>query len=629
MALSLFFQLSSAYILLTALCATVGYLYVYLNAKLIGADSKRITDAATWVEALLNGTLIAVLLTAIVHTNGKTQMLALIPLLAGLNYYLAKQNIRLIPKKKGSWPVLIAFWVLPFISMLFGAGATPDFIFYSKVIDFLSTVGIESQNVNSAYFADPGLAIYHYGELWLATIPVKALNVHEVYSLIYITYPFLLCLAFFVIYFLIPSESRLLSFLFSLGLILGGQQLVFSPISSKYGLGGPWYNGTPDIVALKFVIIYPFAALMLHWMRKGKLLICGIVLSFIIVVYSTTIPAILGGCGLLFLAGFFRILPSLGPRNQYYALLVPPFTLLLLLIILRITNAGHAEAGMPLNLYYAPISEYLSGWKEFIKTPLVFIGYSIVLYPLLLIALLPASLKRNPIGPGVVGIFLTGTLLASTLLISLSFFVDVLPDAIQSYSNIIHPLAIGLLSGTRPLISSRARAGVTLSLLFIFSVSNLIIVRNQTSASKLQELVNHPLGELVSESFPARSRWGIVTDFYFSTYTNQPHTHLHPISLISGTPLGLQLGPVFKGELSGFCANTGNMSYAICSWMEEYNQLPDLVNYVIQQTGIQFIYVEDSDLIDNDLYPHFTVQKAGWKSNDCLLIPKPNTTRTL
>ncbi len=285
---------------------TVKYFFPLVLNELPHTDKKNVSVFFGF------GLTVFLIVTAVFFSHGRT--LFIIPIISGVVYfyfynkfkYIKRSNIKLVNCLKISdllvWN-LVFLIVFSYFFLVFKLDVNVpfyDYLYLSKLATGLSNEG--NANLFSIYyFWNPShqYMLYHYTDLWILSFLNFLTKLSEVKLLIYVIYPGLTSIAL-----LITSDILLIYIkkyvLIGAFAILFGLKLFF-PTEGEFISLSHMYRGIPFLTFYKLMPIYIYILLFCFFYLQKFMKTAYLFLSFVPIVYPTTVPSIAFFAASLFL----------------------------------------------------------------------------------------------------------------------------------------------------------------------------------------------------------------------------------------------------------------------------------------------------------------------------------------
>jgi hypothetical protein len=255
-----------------------------------------------------------------------------------------------------------------------------DLTFYSKIAKGLIEYGYESPYViYGEYFDAPKQILYHYGDLWLTGILPKIIDLSVTNCLVYVTYPFLhfSILMLMISLFTKNNKNSIWYILLGISLLYGSKLFLHINSNNEFFEIIQTYRGFLfSIFYCKLLPIYLLIIFAVLLYKNSYSKYCFIVLSFVPIFYSTTIPVLAGIGVAMFLFSIISIKIKIKDWDIHFY--NPLFILASITFILFFSIIRPFDTALALPYYIYPIKTYIVFFYEtFIK---VFGEHFIILF---------------------------------------------------------------------------------------------------------------------------------------------------------------------------------------------------------------------------------------------------------
>ena len=173
-----------------------------------------------------------------------------------------------------------------------------DLVYYGKLASSIFTTGIENRiSIYSSFIDVKSQMLYHYGDLWLVGGISKLFQLSEVKVLVYVIYPFFHFIVLFLIISIYSNKGKILlpKVFLAFGLLYGIKLFLNLDFENEVLNASKQYRGLPyPTTANKFLIIYLITLFSYSLYRLQFIRYSFIVLSFLPIFYSVTVPSIAG-----------------------------------------------------------------------------------------------------------------------------------------------------------------------------------------------------------------------------------------------------------------------------------------------------------------------------------------------
>ncbi len=166
-----------------------------------------------------------------------------------------------------------------------------DFLYLSKLGSGISES--YQSNLYSIYYQwSPSInpMLYHYSDLWILASIIKLTTLSEVKLLIYVVYPFLTLISLTLIKGYVSLIFNRFNYLFAFGILFGLK--LFLPTKGEFMELSHMYRGIPFLPFFKLLPIYIYLISFSLFYKLKHYKIAYFFLSFVVIAYPTTVPAI-------------------------------------------------------------------------------------------------------------------------------------------------------------------------------------------------------------------------------------------------------------------------------------------------------------------------------------------------